>query len=134
MSRLTYIEQCFCHVTRCTNQPHENIHARTRRARSHYLGKYWEPERCQENFGHAILSLLMLFFVFSAILGAKSTACTQRTVDNHCCRFPFYYKGIRYRSCTYHGDVNNQFWCATEDFKYSRNVTTSWGYCKCKQL
>lgn len=76
-----------------------------------------------------------LFAVFLScslkeILGTKSTACTQRTVDNHCCRFPFYYKGIRYRSCTYYDDVNNRFWCATEDFKYSRNVSTSWGYCK----
>ena len=114
---------------------HTKISTPARDARVHII---WEStgnqKGCQENFGHAILSLLMLFFVFSAILGAKSTACTQRTVDNHCCRFPFYYKGIRYRSCTYHGDVNNQFWCATEDFKYSRNVTTSWGYCKCKQL
>jgi len=76
------------------------------------------------------LFAVLLSCSLKAILGEKSTACSQRTVDNHCCRFPFYYKGIRYRSCTYHGDIHNRFWCATEDFKYSRNVSTSWGYCK----
>ncbi|KAJ7393900.1 Phospholipase A2 [Desmophyllum pertusum] len=52
-----------------------------------------------------------------------------RTVDNHCCQFPFHYKGRKYRSCTYHGDINNHFWCATE-FKFNKNKTTGWGYCK----
>ncbi|KAL9985423.1 hypothetical protein ACROYT_G007831 [Oculina patagonica] len=76
----------------------------------------------------------LFVFLFSCvlkdILGAKNMACVQRTEDNHCCRFPFYYKGIKYRSCTYHGDINNQFWCFTEDFKYNKSVNTTWGYCK----
>lgn len=108
----------------------KSANTKTSARRAWLPAKYWELVV----MFRSVLSVLMLFYVFSEILGTKGTACTQRTVDNHCCRFPFYYKGIRYRSCTYHDDVDNRFWCPTEDFKYSRNVTTSWGYCKSKLL
>lgn len=74
----------------------------------------------------------MMGSFFQAYLCEINTACTQRTVNHHCCRFPFYYKKVKYTSCTRHGDVNNRFWCAT-DHKYNKN-STGWGYCKLTEL
>ena len=73
------------------------------------------------------------WLIFAGYLCEKNVACAQRTLDGHCCRFPFYYKKTKYKRCTSHGDVNNRFWCAT-DYKYDRNDTAGWGYCKCKTL
>ena len=71
--------------------------------------------------------------IFAGYLCEKNVACAQRTLDGNCCQFPFYYKNTKYKSCTSHGDVNNRFWCAT-DYKYDKNDTAGWGYCKCKTL
>lgn len=76
-------------------------------------------------FAAALLSCL-----FRVTLSERNRACRQRTIEHHCCLFPFYYKQSKYKRCTSHGDVDNRFWCAT-DAKYSKN-DTGWGYCKLK--
>lgn len=76
----------------------------------------------------ACLFAAMAFFI-EGYLCEKNVACAQRTLDGNCCQFPFYYKNTKYKSCTSHGDVNNRFWCAT-DYKYDKNHTEGWGYCK----
>ena len=70
--------------------------------------------------------------VSESVVAERNTACIQRTVDYHCCRFPFRYKGVKYKKCTNNGDAEGRFWCATEDVRHRSNETTSWGYCKCK--
>ena len=72
------------------------------------------------------------FVLVSVTVAERNAACIQRTVDYHCCRFPFRYKGVKYRKCTNNGDAEGRFWCATVDVRDSNNETSSWGYCKCK--
>lgn len=84
--------------------------------------------------GATRLFVAVLTYVFTeSVVAERNTACIQRTVDYHCCRFPFRYKGVKYKKCTNNGDAEGRFWCATEDVRHRSNETTSWGYCKLRK-
>ena len=90
-------------------------------------------ERVQLTYQLSWWVFISYWLIFTGYLCEKKVACAQRTLDGNCCLFPFNYKNTKYKSCTSHGDVNNRFWCAT-DYKYDKNHTAGWGYCKCKTL
>lgn len=79
------------------------------------------------------LFITLLIYIFRVTVAERNAACIQRTVDYHCCRFPFRYKGVKYRKCTNNGDAEGRFWCATVDVRDSNNETSSWGYCKLRK-
>ena len=56
-----------------------------------------------------------------------SASCLQGvTVSGKCCKFPFIYKGKKYKSCT-DVDYKGKFWCSlTSNYRRDKK----WGRCK----